>query len=141
MTTEDSQGPPKPAPATWWQHFVNATFLLEVIKQGQIFFIFCVFIVLATLAAVWGLPAGWREIKTFLEQQTGRYEKLSEEQKKALDETRKANQESATKFSDTVEDLIDEMKVGNDALKRFANAEEEENRQAEIERRVARGNP
>ena len=98
----------------------------ELLKQGQIFFLFCAFIYGAWV----GIPKAWIEIKGFLLENQHAMESLADRQEKKLEET-------STIFAKTIDGLVTEMKVGNDALKRFAEAEEAENLRVEAERRAS----
>jgi hypothetical protein len=111
-------------------NFMSAKFVLEIIKQGQVFFILCV-----VLYAFWvGVPMAWMETTKFFNETQAKYEKLAEHQEVKLDET-------ANKFTTSIERLITEMKAGNEAIEKLAEAEQAENIRAEAERRARGANP
>lgn len=108
---------------------LNTQFISELLKQGQLFFLLCVFIYLAAV----GIPKAWFEVRSFLTDTQQKYESLADKNNTKLDETRRA-------FETSIEKLVAEMKAGNEAMEKLAEAEEAENIRADAERR-ARGSP
>lgn len=97
---------------------LNIGFFTELLKQGQMFFLLCVF-----LYGAWvGLPRAWYEVKDFMNENARNYHDMANRQERAVD-----------KFETSIQELVGELRVGNDALKRFAEAEEAENRNRAID--------
>lgn len=106
-------------------NFTSPKFILELVKQGQVFFI-----LLLILYGAWvSIPRAWYEVTNFFQTTQAKYEVLAAKQDAKLDQT-------ATTFSASIEKLVNEMKAGNEAMEKLAEAEEQENIRAEAERRA-----